>query len=87
MDRPPAEELDEPVPGSLEQERLLDRRAVVAGELHGARVAEEVREVKQVDVEGVALDPLAAVEQAAQARTSGSISIPNRSSNAWTALI
>ena len=38
----------------------------VAGELDRARVAEEVGRVQHVDVQRVALDPLAAVEQPAQ---------------------
>ena len=36
------------------------------GQVERARVAEEVGQVEQVDVEGVALDPLAAVEQPSQ---------------------
>ena len=66
VDRPPADERDEVVAGLLEPERPLDEHAVVAGQLDRARVAQEVRGVEEVDVERVALDPLAAVEQAAQ---------------------
>ena len=54
------------VAGLLEVQARLDRGAVVAGQLERAGVAQEVGRVEQVDVEGVALDPLAAVEEAAQ---------------------
>ena len=39
------------------------------GQLDRVLAAEEVRRVQQVDVQRVALDPLAAVEQPAQRRT------------------
>ena len=64
VNRPPADELDDPVARLLEGQPGLDRRAVVLGELEGAGIAQEVRQVEQVDVERVALDPFAAVEQA-----------------------
>ena len=66
MDRPAADERDEVVAGLLERERAFDEHAMVAGELDRARVAQEVRGVEEVHVQRVALDPLAAVQQAAQ---------------------
>ena len=50
----------------LQLERLRDRVRVVARQLDRALVAEEVGQVEHVDVERVALDPLAAVEEPAQ---------------------
>ena len=47
-------------------EAALDGRGLVARELDGAVVAEEVGCVEHVDVERVALDPLAAVEEPAE---------------------
>jgi hypothetical protein len=52
----------------LQRQAPLDHGAVVLGHVDGAGVAEEVRRVQQVDVQGVAGDPLAAVQQAAQVR-------------------
>ena len=72
----------------LEAQAVGDELPVIAGQLDRARVAEEVGRVEEVDVERVALDPLGAVEEPAQrADLDGSTSTPNRSSNAWTALI
>ena len=50
----------------LHLQALFDDLAVVARHLDRARVAEEVRRVQHVDVEAVALDPLAAVDEPAQ---------------------
>ena len=50
----------------LQPQSTLDDGAVVGGHLDRAGVAQEVRRMQQVDVQRVALDPLAAVEQAAQ---------------------
>ena len=66
MDRPTADQLDQLVADLLEVEAALHQVAVVGGQLDGAVVAEEVGGVQQVDVQRVALDPLAAVEEAAQ---------------------
>ena len=66
MDRPSAEDRHDPVAGLLEGQSALDGAPVEDRELDGVRHAEEVGSVQQVDVEGVALDPLAAVEQAAK---------------------
>ena len=54
------------VAGLLHVQRALDELAVVLGELDRARVAEEVGRVEHEDVQRVALDPLAAVEEPAQ---------------------
>ena len=50
----------------LQRQPPLDGRRLVPGELDGAVVAEEVGRVEHVDVERVALDPLSAVEDAAE---------------------
>ena len=54
------------MPGLLQRQPALDGRGRVPGQLDGAVVAEEVGRVEHVDVERVALDPLAAVEEAAE---------------------
>ena len=54
------------MPAFFSRSPTLDDRRVVGGHLDRAGVAEEVRRVQQVDVQRVALDPLAAVEQPAQ---------------------
>ena len=50
----------------LQAQRDLDQVAAVARELDGAVVAEEVRRMQHRDVEHVALDPLAAVDEPPQ---------------------
>jgi hypothetical protein len=64
--RPAAHELDELVSGLLERQPALHLGSVLGGHLDGTLVAEEVGSVQHVLVQGVALDPLAAVDQAAQ---------------------
>src|SRR5262249_11685559 len=54
------------VAGLLQRETLPDYLGVVLGHLERALVAEEVGRVQHVDMEGVALDPFAAVEQPAE---------------------
>ena len=66
MDRPAADQLHDRVAGLLQRQPPLDQVAAVFGEGERAGVAEEVGGMQQVDVQGVALDPLAAVEQAAK---------------------
>ena len=51
------------VAGLLHVQRALDQLAMVLGEVDRAGVAEEVGGVEHEDVQGVALDPLAAVEK------------------------
>jgi len=48
----------------LQAQRRLDDLGRIRGDLDRARIAEEVGGVQHVDVERVALDPLAAVDQA-----------------------
>jgi hypothetical protein len=67
VDRPPAEERDDGVARLLDPQALLDHVLVVFGHLDRTRVAEEIRRVQEEQMEPVALDPLAAVEQSAQA--------------------
>ena len=66
MDRPPADERDDPVAEALHAQATLHDRRVVARELDRARVSEEVRRVQEMDVQRVALDPFPAVEEATQ---------------------
>ncbi len=66
VDLAAADDRHQGVAGLLHLQALFDDLAVVARHLDGARVAEEVRRVQHVDVQAVALDPLAAVEQPAQ---------------------
>ena len=66
MDLAPADHRHQRVAGLLHLQALLDDLAMVARHLDRARVAEEVGRVQHVDVQRVALDPLAAVDQAAQ---------------------
>ncbi len=64
MDGPPAEDRHDAIAGLLEGQTPLDGRPVENGELDGIGAPEEVGRVQQVEVQGVTLDPLAAVEQA-----------------------
>jgi hypothetical protein len=66
MDLTTPDDRHHPVPCLLELERAGDEVGVVAGELDRALVAEEVGRVEHVDVQRVALDPLAAVEETPQ---------------------
>ncbi len=63
VDRPAPEDLDEVVAGLLHLEGLLHERPVIGRHGDAAVVSQEVRRVEEEDVERVALDPLAAVEQ------------------------
>ena len=51
------------VAGLLEAESAVDQLLVISRQLDGTRIAQEVGRVEEVDVEGVALDPLGAVEE------------------------
>ena len=66
VDRPPADDFENAVADLLQAEPALDDGPMVAGERDGTVVAEEVRRMQHVDVQGVALDPLAAVQQTAK---------------------
>jgi len=56
----------QPCPGVLGARPALDDLAAVGGHREAALVAEEVGGVEQEDVQHVALDPLAAVEEPAK---------------------
>ncbi len=66
VDCPAADQFHDLVAGPLESERLLHDRLVVAGHGDRALVAQEVRGVEHVYMEGMALDPFAPVEELAQ---------------------
>lgn len=66
VDGAAAEQFHDGVAGLLEPEALLDMRAVGTSEADDAVGSEEVRGMQHVDVQGLALDPFAAVEQPAQ---------------------
>ncbi len=66
VDGPAAEQGEKLVAGLLDGQPAFHDGPVVAGHLHHAVVAEEVRRVQQVDVQRVAFDPLAAVQQPSQ---------------------
>jgi hypothetical protein len=64
--RAPADHLHQPVTRLLHAQAPFQDLRVVAGHVDAALVAEEVGRVQQVDVQHVALDPFAAVQQPAQ---------------------
>ncbi len=64
--RAAADDLDQPVAGLLRPQPAFDHVGVLGGHREAGLVAEEVGRVQQVEVQRVALDPLAAVDQAAQ---------------------
>ena len=66
VDLAAADERHQRVAGFLQREAPLDRLRGIARELDRAGVPEEVGCVKHVDVQRMALDPLAAVQEAAQ---------------------
>ena len=88
MDRATAEQLQDFVADLLQLQTLAHDVAMVLRHLDRALVAEEVGRVQHVDVQRVALDPLAAIQQPAQlAHRSGVTVTPSASSIACTALI
>ena len=66
MDLPAADDDHQLVPGLLQRQPALDVVRVLARHLDRPAVPEEVGRVEHVDVERVALDPLAAVEEPPQ---------------------
>ena len=68
VDRPAAQQFHDRVAGLLEPQAAFDVGAPGACEVDDAVAAEEVGRVQQVDVQGLALDPLPAVQQPAQRR-------------------
>ena len=87
MDRPPADPGDERLPARFSRSPLSTVVLWSLRQVESARVPEEVRQMQQVDVQGVALDPLPAIEQPAKGAVAGSTSIPKAASAAWTAVI
>ena len=88
VDLAPADGRDDLVAGLLQAQAERDRLGVVLRHVERALVAEEVGGVEHRGVEHVALDPLAAVEQAAQRAHAGPPrSAPHAASIAWTELI
>ena len=61
-----AEKCDDRIADLLESEAPPHDIGVVAGHLDCARIAEEIRRVQHVDVQRVALDPFAAIEEPSQ---------------------
>jgi hypothetical protein len=68
MDRPAAHGLKDGVAGFLQPQPAFGQVAVVADQRDRVRVAQEVRRVQQVNVQRVAGDPFAAIQQPAQRR-------------------
>jgi hypothetical protein len=66
VDLAPAGDPHQRVARLLQAQRALDDRRMIARHLERARVAEEVGGVEEEHVQRVALDPLAAVQEAAQ---------------------
>ncbi len=66
MDLAPADEVHDVVAGFLHLEPAAHGVAVVARHVDRALVAEEIGRVQHVDVQHVALDPFAAIEQPPQ---------------------
>ncbi len=66
VDGPSPDQGHEGVACLLQQQPTLDDGAMVGGHLDRPGIAQEVGCVQQVDVQRVALDPLAAVQQPAQ---------------------
>ncbi len=85
MDWPPAQDGHDPVAKPLDAQAALDHVRMIRGQLDRTWVAEEVGGMQQVDVQCVALDPFAAVEEASQAANLRVDRTPKRSSKAWTA--
>ncbi len=66
MYRPAPDDRHESVSGLLQPQAAFDEFTVLAGHLDGSGIAQEVRRVQEEDVQRMAFDPLAAVEQATQ---------------------
>jgi hypothetical protein len=72
---------------AVKRQAALHDVAMITGEFHGARIAQEVGRVEHVHVQRVAGDPLAAVQQAPQVSEGTWQRDPARSSIAWHALV
>src|SRR6516164_2356017 len=66
MDLAPAKQAQEVVAGLLERQRALHRFAMIARHRNRVRIAEEVWRMQHHNVQRMALDPFATIEQAAQ---------------------
>ena len=66
VDRPPADHLHDLVADLLQPQDVRDELAVTVRELQSGAGAEEVGRVEEPDVQDVALDPLACVQQTAK---------------------
>ena len=66
VDGPAAHGLHDAVAHLLRHAAALEVRAMLLCHLHRVLTAQEVRSVEQVDVQGVALEPFAAVEETAE---------------------
>src|SRR5262249_14211206 len=65
VDGAASQDLQQMVANLLEPQSFLDDVAVLGGQANAALEAKEIRRVEEINVQGVALDPLAAVEQTA----------------------
>ena len=61
-----AQQLHNAVADLFQPQGALDHGAVIRGHGDRVRIAEEIGRVQHVDMQRVALDPLAAIEEAAQ---------------------
>ncbi len=66
VDLAPAQQRHDLIADLLELQAAAHRVAMIAREIDGALIAEEIRRMQHIDVEHVALDPFAAIEQAPQ---------------------
>ena len=80
MDLAAAEQVHDLVPGLLQAQSALDLRGMVLGHADGVLIAEEVGRVQQVNVQRMALDPFAAVQQPPQRPNGPGILTPSASS-------
>src|SRR6516225_11333414 len=66
MDLAPAKQAQEVVAGLLERQRALQRFAMIARHRNRVRIAKEVWRMQHHNVQRMALDPFAAIEQPTQ---------------------
>ena len=63
MDLASAEQLHNPIANLFQPERLFDHGSVISRHGDHVLVAEEIGRVQHVDMQGMTLDPLAAVKE------------------------
>ena len=68
MDFPASQDRHDLVADPFKLEPPAHRLAVILGHVHPARIAEEVGRMQHIDVQAVAADPFAAIEQAPESR-------------------